>query len=128
LALAMTLATTLSVHDYATLPTLSSPRVSPDGARVAYVLTRADMNRSVYVPEVRVIGADGGDDRLVAQAASAPRWSPDGKRLAFISDRDGRNAIYVVGAAGGEAERLTAESTAVRELQWSPDGKLIAYL
>lgn len=121
------LATTLSISDYATLPTLSSPRVSPDGARVAYVLTRADLTRSVYVPEVRVIGADGSDDRLFAHAASAPRWSPDGKSLAFLSDRDGRNAIYVMPAGGGEPEKISGETSAVRELQWSPDGKSIAY-
>ncbi|HWS72804.1 MAG TPA: hypothetical protein VN605_11850, partial [Thermoanaerobaculia bacterium] len=90
---AVMLATSLSISDYASLPTLSSPRVSPDGERVAYVVTRAEMTRSVYVPEVRVIRADGSDDRLFAHPASTPRWSPDGKWLAFLSDRDGRNAI-----------------------------------
>jgi dipeptidyl aminopeptidase/acylaminoacyl peptidase len=128
LALAIMLATTLSISEYATLPTLSTPRVSPDGARVAYVVTRADLTRSVYVPEVRVVRADGSDDRLFAHPASTPRWSPDGKWLAFLSDREGRNAIYVIGADGGEPEKLTSESTGVRELQWSPDGKSIAYL
>jgi dipeptidyl aminopeptidase/acylaminoacyl peptidase len=127
-ALAMTLATTLSVHDYATLPTLSSPRVSPDGGRVAYVLTRAEMSRSVYVPELRVIGAGGEDDLLLATAATAPRWSPDGKWIAFLSDREGRNAIYRIAAGGGEAEKLSAETSAIRDLQWSPDGTRIAYV
>ena len=126
--LTLAMLTSLSISDYATLPTLSSPRVSPDGARVAYVVTRAEMTRSLYVPEVRVIGADGSGDRLFAHPASTPRWSPDGKSLAFLSDRDGRNAIYVINAEGGEAEKVTNEPAAVRELQWSPDGKSIAYL
>lgn len=122
---------TLTPDDYATMPTLSSPRFSPDGTRIAYVVTRADLKRSVYDSDVWLIHADGTGDRQLTRSESSdstPRWSPDGKRLAFLSDRGGRTGIYLIDPNGGEARQLVSDATPVRDLAWSPDGKQIAYL
>src|SRR5215212_9732097 len=97
--LAFLLAATLTIEDYATLPQPSSPRWSPDGKRIAYVLTKADLEKSAYDSNVRVIDTDGKNDRQLTFARGAdfrPRWSPDGKHLAFVSDRDGKNAIWLL--------------------------------
>lgn len=124
------LAATLSVEDYATMPQLSSPRWSPDGTRIAYVVTKADLARSVYDSDVWIIDADGSGDRRLTFANGTdnrPRWSPDGTQLAFLSDRGGRNAIWLLDPRGGEARPLTSEPAPVREFEWSPDGKHIAF-
>ncbi|MFL6248605.1 MAG: S9 family peptidase [Thermoanaerobaculia bacterium] len=130
--LALLLAATLSVEDYATLPQVSAPHWSPDGKQIAYVLTKADLARpiSVYDSDLWLIDADGKNDRRLTFANGAdfrPRWSPDGTRLAFLSDRGGRNAIYLLDPRGGEAQPLTNEPTPIREFEWSPDGKQIAF-
>ncbi|HUR80351.1 MAG TPA: S9 family peptidase [Thermoanaerobaculia bacterium] len=127
---AFVLAATLSIHDYATMPTLGTPRWSPDGKRIAYVLTRADLERSAYDADVWVIGADGKNDRRLTSAKAndtRPRWSPDGKTIAFLSDRDGRNAIWLIPPDGGEARKLVEPPTAIRDFEWSPDGATIAF-
>ena len=121
----------LAPEDYATMPTISAPQLSPDGRRVAYVVTRADMERSAYDSDVWVVDADGRNQLQLTRASGVdarPRWSPDGRRIAFLSDRDGRNAIWLLDVAGGEPARLTGEPTAVRDFEWSPDGKSIAFL
>ncbi|HEU4522969.1 MAG TPA: DPP IV N-terminal domain-containing protein, partial [Thermoanaerobaculia bacterium] len=120
----------LTVADYATMPALSSVRFSPDGRRIAYVLNRADLERSVYDSDVWLIDADGRNNVQLTRGSKSdhsPEWSPDGRSLAFLSDRDGTTALYVINAAGGEAARLTDSKTAIRAYAWSPDGRSIAY-
>ncbi|HEX6098748.1 MAG TPA: S9 family peptidase, partial [Thermoanaerobaculia bacterium] len=127
---ALVLAATLTIEDYATMPLPSSPRWSPDGKRLAYVLTRADLEKSAYDSNLWLIDADGKNDRQLTFARGAdfrPRWSPDGKTIAFVSDRDGKNALWLLDPNGGEARKLVDPPTPVREFEWSPDGKSIAF-
>ena len=129
-AAALLLAATLSVEDYAVMPQVAAPHWSPEGGRIAYVVTKADLARSVYDSDLWIIDADGKNDRRLTFANGAdfrPRWSPDGARIAFLSDRGGRNAIYILDASGGETRGLTSEPTPIREFEWSPDGKQIAF-
>lgn len=128
--LALVLAATLTIEDYATLPNPSSPRWSPDGKRIAYVLTKADLEKSAYDSNVWIVDADGRNGRQLTFARGAdfrPRWSPDGRTIAFVSDRDGKNAIWLLHPDGGEARKLVDAATPVREFEWSPDGKSIAF-
>jgi dipeptidyl aminopeptidase/acylaminoacyl peptidase len=130
--LALLLAATLSVEDYATMPQVTSPHWSPDGKQIVYVVSKADLARpiSIYDTDLWLIDADGKNDRRLTYGNGAdfrPRWSPDGTRLAFLSDRGGRNAIYLLDPRGGEARQLTNEPTPIREFEWSPDGKQIAF-
>lgn len=130
--LALVLAATLTIEDYASMPMPQTPRLSPDAARVVYVLNRPDLKRSVWDTDLWLVSADGAANRQLTHSESSdanPRWSPDGKRIAFVSDREGgRNQLFLIDPDGGEAKRLTSEPAAVREFHWSPDGKSIAFL
>jgi dipeptidyl aminopeptidase/acylaminoacyl peptidase len=130
LILASFLSFQLSINDYVSMPQPSTPRWSPDGKQVAYVLTHADLERSAYDSDVWVVDADGKHDRQLTSWRGGdfrPRWSPDGKRIAFLSDRDGRNAIWTIAPDGGEAQKLVDAPTAIVDFEWSPDGKSIAF-
>jgi dipeptidyl aminopeptidase/acylaminoacyl peptidase len=130
LATLFLLATALTIEDYATMPQFASPRWSPDGKRIAYVVTRADLEKSAYDSDVWLIDADGRNDRQLTRSKSAdfrPRWSPDGSTIAFLSDRDGNNDLYVLPVAGGEARSLVNAPTPIREFEWSADGTRIAF-
>jgi dipeptidyl aminopeptidase/acylaminoacyl peptidase len=112
------------------MPTLATPRWSPDGRRIAYVLTKADLERSAYDADVWVVDADGRNDRQLTRTKASdtrPRWSPDGKSIAFLSDRDGRTTIWLIPADGGEARKLVDPPTAIRDYEWSPDGAMLAF-
>ena len=112
------------------MPSIASPRLSPDGKRIAYVVMRADLERSAYKSDIWLIDADGRNNMQLTRSTGSdarPRWSPDGKRIAFRSDRDGRNAIWLIEPNGGEAIKLTNEATGIGVFEWSPDGKSLAF-
>ena len=60
-----------------------------------------------------------------------PAWSPGGERIAFVAKReqDGRKdaeaQLYVISAAGGEAERKTDFAPGIDDFRWMPDGNRI---
>ena len=123
-------ATPLTIEDYVNMPSLSAVHFSPDGARIAYVITRPNYTRATFDGEIHVINSDGtGDVTLTRSGATDyhPRWSPDGKRIAFISDRGGKAAVYAIDVSGGESGAITEEPAAIRDFEWSPDGRTIFF-
>lgn len=75
---------------------------SPDGSRIAYVRT-SDYNGA---GEVRVMGADGSDPRLVfpgiyGDGYNHVPWSPDGNWLAVPADTGG---LWLVDPSSAEAQ------------------------
>src|SRR6476659_8566054 len=81
---------------------------------------------------VAVIGADGSGRRMLArgeQVVGPIRWSPDGKKLIFaMSKKGGIGRLYVAGADGREARRITRSKyeTDINPA-WSPDGRRIIF-
>jgi dipeptidyl aminopeptidase/acylaminoacyl peptidase len=120
---------------------VTAPRVSPDGARVAYVVGEAQMEgeKSEWLSQIHVARADGsGSFQLTRgdKSATAPTWSPDGRWIAFVAarggkDKDGKDPrpnVWRIRVEGGEAEALTDEKGAVAAPRFSPDGRWIAFL
>jgi len=110
--------------------TLSDPQVSPDGRRVAFVVSEppegTERNRDVWM--VTVASREVRRLTYSTAAESSPRWSPDGRTLAFLSSRGGATQIYLLPMDGGEAWPLTSGKSGVRSFEWSPDGREIAFL
>ncbi|MBC7528079.1 MAG: S9 family peptidase [Chthonomonadaceae bacterium] len=109
-------------------------RVSPDGKRVAYVVTDAVMTeeKSEFVGQIYLANTDGSDafPATFGEASSGnPQWSPDGEWLAFTAKRGDKVNLYRMRTSGGEAEPLlTKTKSDVAEFHWSPDSKQIAFL
>lgn len=97
--------------------TNSGGRFSPDGSRVAMVLS-GEGN-----PEIYVSNAQGRQvSRLTRTAAveASPVFSPDGSLIVFTSDSAGGPQLYVMSASGGGASRLpTNISRYCAEPDWS---------
>jgi TolB protein len=56
-----------------------------------------------------------------------PCYSPDAARICFESDRGGTQQIYVMGANGGGAQRISFGSGSYSTPVWSPRGDAIAF-
>jgi dipeptidyl aminopeptidase/acylaminoacyl peptidase len=104
------------------------PDLSPDGSRVAYVLTRQDEDLDGAASAIHLVDVAGGAPRTLTNgpADAAPRWSPDGTALAFL--RAGQ--LHLIRVDGGEARQLTTEKSrpaGAGPAAWSPDGTRIAF-
>jgi TolB protein len=56
-------------------------------------------------------------------------YSPDGSKIAFTASQNGGSTdVWVADADGGNARRLTRESSDDLSPTWSPDGKRIAFV
>jgi Tol biopolymer transport system component len=103
------------------------PAVSPDGSRVAIIVTREGKRQLV------VLSADGRSSRTLAPSLDihgaagqgTADWSPDGTSIVVgASDAQGAG-LFKVPVDGGVPVRLVAGQA--ENPDWSPDGNLIVY-
>lgn len=97
--------------------TNSGARFSPNGSRVAMVLSGAG-NPEIYLSDAQGRGVVRRTRTPSVEAT--PAWSPDGSRLVFTSDAAGGPQLYVMPVASGSPQRLpTNISRYCAEPDWS---------
>lgn len=123
----------IAIDDVLRVRSVSDPRISPDGAWVAYVVAAYDLERDERTSDIWMTRWDGTRQvRLTASPEddTSPRWSPDGRSIAFLSargeDDDGEEAetqVWLLDTSGGEAAQLTRMEGGVEDFAWSPDSR-----
>lgn len=131
----------------------SAPAFSPDGKKVAFV---SDRSGKAQIHVISIDGGEARQvTRLDRGVAGGPAWSPDGEFLAFAAGPQGeardpskayrvtrtvyrfdaigyiddvKQDIYVVGAGGGDARRLTTDARMNTNPRWTPDGRGLVYV
>lgn len=101
--------------------------MSPEGARVAFVVATIDVDDNttrtrVWIDDAPVTAGDHDGN---------PSWSPDGRFLAFTSrrgEKKGDSTLHIVPiTAPGEVRTVCTMPDGLGDLAWSPDGTWIAF-
>ncbi len=113
----------------------SSPAISPDGEKMAFISTSG----GVFGIFIRKID----DKKSVKQLVSSSRsqdfedlnmltpgisWNNDGTKIAISAKAGGEDAVYIVNADNGKYKKYTWGIKSISSTQWSHDGKYIAFI
>ncbi|MCC6845561.1 MAG: hypothetical protein LC116_03725 [Bacteroidetes bacterium] len=113
----------------------SSPAVSPDGDKTAYI---ADED-GVFGIYIKYLANNGKTVKLLSSDRALDfedlnfltpgiSWDPTGKQLAISAKAGGEDALFIVDAVSGAYRRKTFGLKTITSAIWSPDGKNIAFV
>jgi acylaminoacyl-peptidase len=120
-----------TAKDLAMLDRVSSPKISPDGRYVAYVLRSTDWDANRGLNALNVIDLQGDPSKPLAlvtgeKGGPSPAWSADGRWLYYISSKSGSSQVWRSTANGSVRQQLTAFPVDVGGFAVSPDGRTLA--
>lgn len=121
----------IAFDDFIRVQRVTDPQLSPDGSRIAFVVTVMDKAANRGLSDLWIVPAKGGEPRRLTSSPASdttPRWSPDGRTIAFISTRSGSPQVWTIDPNGGEAVQLTRLSTGAAGVVWSPAGDRLAFV
>lgn len=99
------------------------PRFSPDGSRIAFVVSRLNFDMFSYRPAVMNADGTGVQMLTTGDEGFSVDWSGDGTRVVYTA---GFGRLYSVPATGGTPVLEYAEYRA-EDIDVSPDGRSVLY-
>ncbi|MBU1220893.1 S9 family peptidase [Myxococcota bacterium] len=109
---------------------ISSPVISPDGTKIAFVTTTYSLasgktNPDIYYADLKDLGLH----KLTTFSGPdySPHFSKNAEYLYFLSTRKGPAQVYRISLKGGEPEKLTDVPDGVFEYALSEDNQWLVY-
>ncbi len=123
---------TLQPEAWATIPTIATPRPSPDGRKIAYSrgydgrldIWVLDLETGATMQLTDVARPQGPD--LSQRQASSIAWTPDSSTIIFASNQEGK--LWAVPASGGPSRKIDDAAGNHHSPSVSPDGTRVAYV
>ncbi|MEO7156539.1 MAG: S9 family peptidase, partial [Vicinamibacterales bacterium] len=111
--------------------------LAPDGHAAVCAVSSYSMEDNKGVTALWLLPTGACAPRRLTSAGDRdvqPAWSPASDRIAFLAKReqqgrkDAERQLYVIPAAGGEAERKGNFGPGIDDFKWMPDGRRIAFI
>lgn len=113
----------------------TSPTISPQGDRIAFISNRDD-----YFDVFVMNSIDGTKIEKVVNGQRTPdfeelhlltpgmSWSPDGKRLALAAKSGAQDAVFLITVDSSREEKLEFGLDGIFSVNWSPAGDRLAFI
>lgn len=125
----------LTPHRVAALRQIVGTEISPDGNRVAYLLSvpripGVDEDGEPWTELWVVADSEGGARPFVTGKVNvgSVQWSADARQIAFLAKRgdDKNKSVYLIPVDGGEARKAAELSSEIISYSLAPDGVRVA--
>jgi len=119
------------------LERVAAVALAPDASAVVCTVTRYSMDENKGATSLWLLPTGSRAPRRLTHYGDKdahPAWSPQGDRIAFLAKRDhagrkdGEAQLYVIPAAGGEAEQKSDFRPGIDGFKWMPDGRRVAFV
>src|SRR5690349_7774086 len=115
----------ITAQDLWAIKRVGAPTLSPDGRRAVVSVQEWSIEKNKPIASLWVVDVAGGGVRRLTNGDSsdgAAAWSTDGARVAFVAKRgsDVAASLYVIGADGGESERVLELPYGSSNPRWLP--------
>jgi len=125
----------MTLGQIAELRAVEEVAVSPDGERIAYVVSVPrrpfEEDDGPAWAELHVVGPDGVARPFVTGRVTVDRiaWTPDGHAISYLTGHDDEKnrALRMIPVDGGESRTVLTHAEEIRSYALSPDGKRIAF-
>ncbi len=113
----------------------TSPALSPDGSKLAFISDRTgtfalyvmDLQRPRQRPRLLVTSGRERDFEELNLLTPSIAWDPQGKQLAVAAKAGGETAIYILDVTTGAYRRLLLGFKTLSSIAWSPDGSRLLF-
>jgi dipeptidyl aminopeptidase/acylaminoacyl peptidase len=110
----------------------SSPAISPDGSRLAFLHSPAwNAETQLMVVALGADGAPTGEPRALTtswgRTPASPYWRPDGRAIRWVATVNASSHVFEVPADGGTVRQITSGDRSVDAVSVSADGRVMAY-
>jgi Tol biopolymer transport system component len=113
----------------------TSPTISPQGDRIAFISNRDDyfdvfiMNTIDGTIEKKLIkGQRTADFEELHLLTPGMSWSPDGNRIALATKSGEHDAIIIVDVNSNDENKIAFELDGIFSVDWSPQGNKLAFV
>lgn len=123
----------ITIDDLLAMKRVSSPKLSPDGEWIAYLVRTIDEAEDRSRSRLFMVPTAGGDPIPLTgedYSAGSPAWSPDGRYISFTASigDDAKSQVWTLFREGGAPVQQTHVEQGVSGYAWSPDGSRLALL
>lgn len=126
---------TLKLADLRKTVSVSDPEISPDGTRVAVLVSRRDYQKDRTAVDLVLVDVRAKSVRTLVRDGKVrvARWSPDGRTIGYVatpkSGEEGMSPqLIVLPMDGGEPLALSHEKHGVSDFAWRADSRALAYV